>query len=224
MNETVKTGDGSNTLYHTSTGEHYHSVHGAVSESRHVFIEAGLKHFLSSENPDQVRILEIGFGTGLNFLLSATHCENTPVTLSYTGIEAYPLTADKLLQTEYHAYTSPLLWGAFLTNYPYVLTRRLNILVNCDLTVIPQKLSETCFRDTYDIIYFDAFSAIHQPELWTKASIAHCTNCLNEGGIFVTYAITGELKRNLRSLGFTVEKLPGAPGKREMLRATKNAG
>ena len=215
----VTTADGSKTIYNATVGEHYHSRHGALQESLHVFVNAGLDYFLAQNDASQVSILEVGFGTGLNFLLSAAYCTDHQINLQYTGIEAYPLTADMMTQTGYGQYVPAELWSSYLQHYPDALKNEVNINADTQLHIANCKLMEFKTDQQFDIIYFDAFAAVHQPEMWELPAISHVTQFLKPGGVFVTYAITGNLKRMLKSLGFSIQKIPGAPGKREMLRA-----
>jgi tRNA U34 5-methylaminomethyl-2-thiouridine-forming methyltransferase MnmC len=222
MLEIVKTADGSNTIYNAEVGENYHSKHGALQESRHVFVNSGLEYFLERNNTKKgVSILEVGFGTGLNFLLSADFCAEKSIGLNYTGIEAYPLTNEMIGKTGYDQYLSPATWGNFIEKYPDSLRSEIAITPNCTLQIAPCKLSDFRSGKQFDIIYFDAFAAAYQPEMWDEKAIAHTIQFLKPGGVFVTYAITGNLKRAVKARGCKVEKAPGAPGKREMLRATK---
>lgn len=222
MNILTKTADGSNTLFNETIGEHYHSAHGALQESKHVFINAGLK-FAIEQNPDQeIKVLEVGFGTGLNFMLSFAHCEEQNIKLSYTGIEAFPLTRDVIEQTGYNGYVESEEWNKFIENYDLALNEPQQISSHCELKIAHQTLQAFKAEELFDLLYYDAFSVRHQPELWTNEIIAHACSFIKPGGIFVTYAITGNLKRAVKACGFTIEKLPGAPGKREMLRAKKN--
>lgn len=217
----VPTADGSNTIYNAEVGEHYHSRHGALQESLHVFVKSGLQYFLERNETTEVRILEVGFGTGLNFLLTADTCAGKQIKLDYTGIEAYPVSAEMMRQTGYQQYIPKLLWEQFNNNYPAALTGKVEIDNTVQLHIAHSKLLDFKTEEHVDIIYFDAFAATHQPEMWTEEAIGHTVSFLKPGGVFVTYAITGNLKRMLKSLGFKVEKAPGAPGKREMLRAVK---
>ncbi|HEY0670521.1 MAG TPA: tRNA (5-methylaminomethyl-2-thiouridine)(34)-methyltransferase MnmD [Sphingobacteriaceae bacterium] len=219
----VKTNDGSLTFFNAEVGEHYHSKHGALQESRHVFLNSGLLYFLS-QNPEPVgniHILEAGFGTGLNFLLSADFCSANKINLDYTGIEAYPLSDNMIKQTGYNTYISEDLWNTFTEKYPYSLKQEVPLNGNCQLQIAHCKLLEFSSTKQFNIVYFDAFAAVHQPEMWEYESINHICSFLKPGGVFVTYAITGNLKRIMKSIGFAIEKAPGAPGKREMLRAVK---
>jgi tRNA U34 5-methylaminomethyl-2-thiouridine-forming methyltransferase MnmC len=227
----VETADGSNTIYNPQVGENYHSKHGALQESRHVFVNSGLLYFLESalaksppaeETFDKtISILEVGFGTGLNFLLSADACMQKGIKLNYTGIEAYLLTLEMNSKTGYDKYVSTELWQQFIANYQNSILAPAEIDPFCNLQIANCELLNFQSGKQFDIIYFDAFAAIHQPEMWDETAISHTIQFLKPGGVFVTYAITGNLKRTLKALGCKVEKAPGAPGKREMLRAVK---
>lgn len=221
MNKITLTADGSNTLYNETIGEHYHSKHGALQESKHVFIDAGLKHAISCFAGQEINILEVGFGTGLNFLLSAEWCAEQQIPLKYTALEAFPLTIEELESTGYNNYLSREIWEGMVNNYGKALQQAVNILPLQQLRIVHTYLQRYETTGYFDLIYYDAFSVQHQPEMWTDEIIAHACQFLKPGGIFVTYAITGKLKRALKAIGFTIEKLPGAPGKREMLRGIK---
>ena len=223
MNILTKTADGSNTLFNETIGEHYHSAHGALQESKHVFIAAGLQHAIEKSPAQEIKILEVGFGTGLNFILSFAHCEENNAKLNYTGIEAFPLTRNVLEQTGYNQYVPKFIWTSFIENYELALTQSHKLSPNCELTIAHTTLIDFKSENLYDVIYYDAFSVQHQPEMWTNEMIAHVCSFLKPNGCFVTYAITGNLKRAVKICGFTIEKLPGAPGKREMLRAVKQS-
>ncbi|MDB5122746.1 MAG: mnmC [Mucilaginibacter sp.] len=236
MLELVPTADGSNTIYNPEVGENYHSRNGALQESKHVFVNSGLCYYLQKSSPLNgspsggdlegalaVSILEVGFGTGLNFLLSADLCAEKKIDLEYIGIEAYPLTKELITQTGYDQYVSADTWQSFINNYEQSLLSPIKIHPSCKLQIANCKLSDFQSEKQYDIIYYDAFAAARQPEMWDEAAIAHTIRFLKPGGVFVTYAITGNLKRALKALGCTIEKAPGAAGKREMLRAVKIA-
>ena len=218
----ITTADGSKTIFNPAIGENYHSKHGALQESKHVFLKSGLEYFLEKENTSSVSILEVGFGTGLNFLLSADYCIKKHINLDYIGIEAYPLSSEMLADTGYGSYVSDFVFESFLKQYSRSLTAQISLNDYVTLKVAHCKLLEFESDVQFDVLYFDAFAAIHQPEMWSQEAIEHCCHFLKPGGVFVTYAITGNLKRTMKSLGFAIEKAPGAPGKREMLRAVKN--
>ncbi|WP_134090901.1 tRNA (5-methylaminomethyl-2-thiouridine)(34)-methyltransferase MnmD [Olivibacter sp. XZL3] len=220
----VTTADGSKTIFHEAIGEHYHSKHGAVQESKHVFLSSGLKYFLEqteNRSTDSVSILEVGFGTGLNFLLTADYCYQKSLTLSYTGIEAFPLEPDMIKQTGYEKEVETTLWQSFSDQYTKALTTPQHLANGITWSIAHKRALDFDSQQRFDIIYFDAFAAVHQPEMWGLETLAHVCSFLNRGGVFVTYAITGNLKRIMKSIGFSIEKAPGAPGKREMLRAVK---
>jgi len=222
MLKLVTTGDGSKTIYNSDVGENYHSLHGALQESTHVFLNSGLKYLLAQDKTVNISILEVGFGTGLNFLLSADYCTANRIQLEYTGIEAYPLSVELIGQTGYNEYVPAHLWDSFIKLYPNFLKASVDINQLCQLQIAHCELLNFSSDKQFDVIYFDAFASARQPEMWSEEAITHTIGFLKPDGVFVTYAITGNLKRLLKALGLKVEKAPGAPGKREMLRATKN--
>jgi tRNA U34 5-methylaminomethyl-2-thiouridine-forming methyltransferase MnmC len=217
----VTTADGSKTIYNPTVGENYHSKHGALQESKHVFLKSGLEYYLQKTESQEVKILEVGFGTGLNFLLSANYCTEHNVKLLYVGIEAYPISIDLMQQTGYSAFASKNLYQQFLENYALGFNRAFPVNDCCQLEIVHGKLQHFESDHLFDVVYFDAFAAIHQPDMWSQESLERCCRHLRKDGVFVTYAITGNLKRIMKGLGFDIEKAPGAPGKREMLRAIK---
>jgi tRNA U34 5-methylaminomethyl-2-thiouridine-forming methyltransferase MnmC len=219
----VSTSDGSKTIYNPQVNENYHSKHGALQESMHVFVNMGLSYFLKqfSYPLNEVSILEVGFGTGLNFLLSANLCTQKNINLNYTGIEAFPLTQEMIIQTEYNEYVNDKLWDAYILNYPKTILHTTTLNDFTKLKIQHSSLLNYQSTNLVDIIYFDAFAKLHQPEMWSLESLTHTIKFLKPGGVFVTYAITGDLKRMLIGLGMQIEKVKGAPGKREMLRAIK---
>ena len=204
MIKVITTSDGSTSLLNTELDETYHSIHGAVQESTHVFIRNGLDKCASEE----VNIFEVGFGTGLNALLTAL--SNRKV--NYTTIEAFPLTEEVYNQLNYEP--RELLLD---------LHRNQELETsNFKLTKIHSTLESVSLPDNhFDIIYFDAFAPSKQPSMWELPMIAKVCNALVPGGLFVTYCAKGQLKRDLRSLGMEVETLAGPPGKKEMVRGTK---
>lgn len=217
----VTTADGSKTVYHPIIQENYHSRNGALQESNHVFLNSGLRYYLADKITTQVAVLEVGFGTGLNFLLTQDFCTGKEITLHYVGLEAYPLSLDLIKAADYQLWVSANTWALFQANYEKALTE--NVMLNdfCSLHIaaIDAHIYQTDLQ--FDVIYFDAFASSNQPEMWTKEFITHILSFLKSGGVFVTYAITGDLKRIMKSQGMKIEKAPGAAGKREMLRAVK---
>jgi tRNA U34 5-methylaminomethyl-2-thiouridine-forming methyltransferase MnmC len=208
-----KTEDGSNTLYSQELNEHYHSVHGAVQESEHIFIKYGLKHILSTT--PQPSILEIGFGTGLNCLLTLRNVTN----IKYTSIEKYPISAKQAIELEYAVNKEEqdlfrqlheASWNTALKVNGTQLFKVKDDIVTCDFGM-----------DNYDLIYFDAFSPEVQPDLWTTTIFEKMFLALRKGGVLLTYCAKGSVKRGLKSVGFSIDNPPGPPGKREITRATK---
>ncbi|MBL4624870.1 MAG: tRNA (5-methylaminomethyl-2-thiouridine)(34)-methyltransferase MnmD [Flavobacteriales bacterium] len=208
----VKTEDGSNTLYVKELDEHYHSIHGAIQESQHVFIRHGLKPILPDHpNPS---ILEIGFGTGLNCLLTLQNA-----TVNYTSIEKYPISVEQALEMEYPATVEDRDLFRKLHKAPW--NKEMN-LQGCSLYKIKEDLLTYEFgNEKYDLIYFDAFSPGVQPDLWSEDIFDKMYSALRQGGVLVTYCAKGIVKRRLKAVGFTIENPPGPPGKREITRATK---
>ncbi|MDB4926170.1 tRNA (5-methylaminomethyl-2-thiouridine)(34)-methyltransferase MnmD [Mucilaginibacter sp.] len=222
MLKLVQTADGSNTIFNAEVGENYHSRHGALQESKHVFVNSGLSYYLDNNNLKKVSILEVGFGTGLNFLLSADFCTEQNIHLDYTGIEAYPLNKDMIDKTGYDQYVNAALWDDFINSYSVSLLAPVQLNPNCQLQIANCQLLNFQSDKKFDVVYFDAFAAVHQPEMWNEEAISHTIKFLKPGGVFVTYAITGNLKRMLKGLGLQkIQKIPGAAGKREMLRAVR---
>ncbi len=221
MLQLIQTTDGSNTIYNSEIGENYHSKHGALQESQHVFLNSGLQYFLSVKEASQVSVLEVGLGTGLNFLLSADYCTQQQIKLDYVGIEAFPLNTDLISQTGYEQYVDPELWNNFQGMYPSSINHKVKINSFCQLELAHTELQNFESPQQFNVVYFDAFAAAFQPEMWSEEAIAHTVSFLKPGGVFVSYAITGNLKRQLKTLGFKIEKAPGASGKREMLRAMR---
>ncbi len=217
----VTTADGSKTLYNAEIGECYHSKHGAVQESRHVFIKTGLDHYQQRTGASDVAILEVGFGTGLNFLQTAHFIRDKPFQVDYVGIEGFPLPLATVAATGYNETVDAAVWSAYLHHYEAALQQQVQMHERLQFCIAHTLLMDFQTEKRFDVVYFDAFAAIHQPEMWSDAALAHVAQFVKPGGVFVTYAITGNLKRSMKSLGFSIEKAPGAPGKREMLRATK---
>lgn len=214
--EIRQTADGSPTIYLPSCGESYHSKHGAIQEAFHVFIHNGL-HCLKKQ---QINLLEIGFGTALNVLITAIEAEKNDVHISYEAVEAFPLTIDEVQQLNYAQ-----LLGVSESNFQRFHTTPWEIEVvlspHFSLKKRQQQFEEITDSERFDLIYYDAFGARVQPELWTATMFRKMYNALSPGGILVTYASKSSARRAMLEVGFTVEKLPGPVGRREMLRATK---
>ena len=211
-----KTADGSLTFFVPELNEHYHSVNGALTESKHVFIDAGLNQIDKKE----ISILEIGFGTGLNAILSYREAKSKNIRIHYTTIELYPL--DKIQ-------ISPLNFSDKIG----VNNSVFESLHSCEwdqdacidplftLHKIKGDLIKTRFNQKFDLIYFDAFAPDKQPEMWTPEIFLHLFEQTNPNGILTTYCAKGAVRRMLQAAGYVTERLPGPPGKREMLRARR---
>lgn len=213
------TKDGSSTLFVPELNQHYHSIHGAIQESQHVFLKAG---FGEKWRADDLCILEVGLGTGLNALLTALESRGHHTKVHYTAIEKYPLSEKEWPALNYHEQlTDPKAladleaihkasWGEFVPIHPHFELRK-----------IQGDLRDFSADAEYDLIYFDAFAPDAQNELWSEAVFASMFQALKAGGLLTTYCVKGAIRRNMKAAGFEVEKIPGPPGKREMARAWK---
>jgi tRNA U34 5-methylaminomethyl-2-thiouridine-forming methyltransferase MnmC len=215
------TGDGSHTLFVPETGEHYHSIYGAIAESRHIFLEAGFKHIL--RHNEKVRVLEIGFGTGLNALLTCIEAEISGHQVKYTAIERFPLKEDVYSILNYKDLINhPGSREVFLRLHQMPWNEKGNLSNNFSLQKFAISLQDyRPEKGSFDLVYFDAFGPDIQPEMWTGEVFDKMAFCLRYDGGLVTYSTKGTVKRNLKSAGFKIEKLPGPIGKREILRAIK---
>ena len=218
----ITTADGSKTIQIEDWNEQYHSKHGAINEANHVFIKSGLLHFFQLfPKTTSISILEIGFGTGLNAFLSAIEAERLKVCINYVGVDAYPVEEVEISQLNYVQEIDENN-GDLFTKLHTTKWDTSNAITNTfQLTKRQQFFSDITDVAQFDIIYFDAFGARVQPELWTKAMFQIMYKALKPKGVLVTYAAIGDVKRNMKELGFIVERLEGPPGKRHMLRATK---
>ena len=218
----IKTGDGSVTINIPHWNEQYHSKHGAIQEARHVFLEMGLQYVLDNYKTEPLNILEIGFGTGLNALLTFQMADAEKVQINYTGVEAYPIKPEELNALNYPE-ASGYKENArlFETMHSLPWEEKLELTPNFKLIKQQKKFEEIEDTSKYNIIYFDAFGARVQPHLWTEEIFAKMYHALMKNGVLVTYSAKGSVRRAMQSIGFKVERLPGPPGKREMLRAVK---
>jgi len=213
----VKTKDGSHTLYVPELNEHYHSIHGALQESEHIFIKSGFD-FVAA-NP--VRIFEVGFGTGLNAYLTALRCLEGKREVFYTSIEKYPLDDDIVKELNYTRLAGKERPEIFRSIHSSAWGSAQKIIANFTLTKINADLTSSEPGGQFDIIYFDAFGPGKQPEMWTPDIMKKMSAVAAPGCVLVTYSVKGDVKRNLLKAGFEVNLLPGPPGKRHILRAIK---
>jgi tRNA U34 5-methylaminomethyl-2-thiouridine-forming methyltransferase MnmC len=221
--EVRTTEDGSSTLYVPALDEHYHSTHGALREAQHVYLGAGLEPSLTEAGP--VRVLEIGFGTGLNALLTLQRSLSATPVIEYDTLEKYPLppTVIQSLGVEryvlnpellaYHEQLHAALWNEAVPITPRFRLRKLHGALQ-ETTLLSQR---------YNVVYFDAFAPEKQPDMWTETVFEQLYQATAPAGVLVSYCAKGSFRRSLKAAGWLVEKLPGPPGKREMTRARKPA-
>jgi tRNA U34 5-methylaminomethyl-2-thiouridine-forming methyltransferase MnmC len=216
--EIIQTLDGSTTIHLQEWDECYHSKHGAIQEAQHVFIKNGLSLFQNK----QISILEIGFGTGLNAFITFLEASKMNQSIDYVGVEAYPISAEEVVSMNYvdelnASNESPVFKKMHESNWEE------KIVLRDDFTLTKRKqfFEEIDDFEKFDLIYFDAFGYRVQPELWSTAIFEKMYNALKPNSVLVTYAARGVVKRSMIEVGFTVEKLAGPPGKREMFRARK---
>ena len=224
----ITTADGSKTIHLPEWDEQYHSKHGAVQEALHVFIKTGLHHLchsvLDSESIKDISILEIGFGTGLNAYLTMLESSKLNIAIDYVGVEAYPVNAKEIQVLNYpKIIINKEQDGLFDALHIKDWETKHQITNSFTLTKRQQFFKDINEVDTYNLIYFDAFGARVQPELWTEDIFLKMYKALKPKGVLVTYSAKGSVRRAMQAVGFIVERLPGPPGKREMLRATKHS-
>jgi tRNA U34 5-methylaminomethyl-2-thiouridine-forming methyltransferase MnmC len=211
------TADGSTSFHIPQWNEQYHSKHGAIQEAYHVFIKAGLNLF---EDSSSVSILEIGFGTGLNAFITFLESMKRNLSINYVGVEKYPLSEQEIKLLNY---VSSLNASEFEDVFKKMhnLDNKTFLKSNFSLTKRKQDFNEIVDVNEFDLIYFDAFGARVQPELWTESIFKKMFIALKNNGALVTYSAKGSVRRAMLAVGFEVEKIPGPKGKREMLRAFK---
>ena len=218
----IKTGDGSTTIHLPDWNEQYHSKHGAINEARHVFIQNGFDYILQQRSYNPLKILEIGFGTGLNAFITYLEAEKRRQNVHYTGVEAYPLKKNEIELLNYPEELSVKEKQEFFIQMhtsDWESEEKISSVFN--LIKRQQFFDEIKDEKRFDLVYFDAFGARVQPELWTVEIFKKMFTAIKDNGVLVTYAAKGSVRRAMQQVGFTVERLPGPPGKREMLRALK---
>jgi tRNA U34 5-methylaminomethyl-2-thiouridine-forming methyltransferase MnmC len=224
MDEIFVTQDGSHTIATSRFGVTYHSKYGAITESRHVFIQAGLQPLLLNP-PKTIHILEIGLGTGLNALLSFQEILNRPIKVYYEAIEGFPLESHLAQQLNYPAQIDGKEQALLEVVQQKIHSSAWEkpVQLNEDFTLCKRlgEFEQLQYEPHFHLIYFDAFAPTTQPELWEPPLLQKMYDALLPEGVLVTYCAKGEFKRNLKKVGFAVEALPGPPGKREMTKAIK---
>ena len=217
------TEDGSHSVYSEQLGVSYHSKHGAIQETQHVFINAGLEYILQ-KSPTEINILEIGFGTGLNAFMTFLESERQPIsaTINYFAIEAYPLSMEQVFQLNYVEQLDAKIYeDIFLKMHSCEWSEVHPLSKKFNFQKLLMNFEDLDFQNHMDLIYFDAFAPDVQPQLWEQDLMERMFNALRSQGVLTTYCAKGVVKRTLKSVGFFIEALPGPPGKREMTRAIK---
>ena len=215
--ELIETKDGSHSLYNTDLDETYHSVHGALNESLHVFIKNGLQEV--AKNSSEINILEVGFGTGLNTVLTIQEADKDHLSINYFTLEPSPLPSDVIEKLNYKILLNN---KYFKLIHQYEWDKENIIFPHFKFTKFNTTLQKVNLSLPIDLVYFDAFAPRVQPELWTIDIFEKLFEMMTSNAILVTYCAKGEVKRSLKKAGFIVETLHGPPGKREMIRARKN--
>ncbi len=216
--EIIITEDGSTSIHLPDWNENYHSKHGAIQEARHVFIKNGLALF----DNQPVSILEIGFGTGLNAIITYLESEKNHQKIDYFGVEAFPVSSEEIEMMNYmQQLNASNSQETFEKMHQSVWEEKVELSAHFSITKRKQFFNDIIDQNCIDLIYFDAFGYRVQPELWSTEIFHKMFDALKPNGILVTYAARGVVKRSMIEVGFTVEKLAGPPGKREMFRARK---
>ena len=215
-NNIILTDDGSNSIFNCNINESYHSKYGAIIESQHVFINYGLKFVFKKE----IKIFEVGFGTGLNALLSYIYCDNHKIKIDYQTIEKFPLKKAYYLPLNFSEQLK-IKKNIFINLHSSKWESKLEISDFFSITKYAQDLTDFNHEFYYDLIYFDAFSPEKQPELWTEKNFKKLYKNLNYNGILITYCAKGLIKRTLKKVGFKIYSFPGPKGKREITQARK---
>ena len=215
-----KTEDGSPTIYLPELDEHYHSVHGAIQESSHIFIQAGLRSLPTGH----IRILEVGFGTGLNAFLTLLETFNNPnLSIEYFTVERYPLSTDITEQLDYPHLLAPDRADLFAALHRAPWDKPVNITPAFTLHKIEGDIATVPLPDDINLIYFDAFAPEKQPKMWQQPIFDRIASHTSPQGVVVTYCAKGDVRRGWQAAGFRMEKLPGPPGKRHILRGIKES-
>lgn len=216
----IVTEDNSKTLLIPSLNETYHSTKGALTESIHVFIKEGLSKINSTST---IQILEMGFGTGLNLLVTLDYVRNKNIGIDYSTIEKHPLDNSLIQALDYSKlYQNKTIIDHYLYAHQAEWGIKIQLNDEFSFTKLHQDVQFVNLQDeSYDLIYYDAFGPKIQPDLWKPTLLSKMYRCLRPQGMLVTYCAQGQFKRNLKEVSFHVESLPGPPGKREMVRATK---
>ncbi len=216
----IITEDGSHSIQSQQFGVSYHSIHGAITETAHVFIKSGLEHKLKTQK-DKIHLLEIGLGTGLNAFMSLLYAEKHAKSIHYTSLEAFPITEQQALQLNFPQLLDPSQVEAFQQIHKTPWEELHQLSKHFIFKKVKTEFTKYSYPQVFDLVYFDAFAPTSQPQFWEEPFLEKIYSCLKEDGILTTYCAKGSFKRALKAVGFKVESIPGPPRKREMTRAIK---
>jgi tRNA U34 5-methylaminomethyl-2-thiouridine-forming methyltransferase MnmC len=217
MTSIIKTGDGSDTLYSNKFNDQYHSTFGALQESQFIYIQTGLNYC----EQNSLKIFEVGFGTGLNAILTFIEGFNKKIDIEYHAIELFPINIETINQLNYFEFISNDQKSVYKKLHTCKWNKKIEIAENFIFKKIMYDFNNYIFKEKYDLIYFDAFAPEKQPDMWSNENFAKLYATLNNNGILTTYSSKGIVKNNLRKAGFKVVRLDGPTGKRHILRAHK---
>ncbi|MBT8245347.1 MAG: tRNA (5-methylaminomethyl-2-thiouridine)(34)-methyltransferase MnmD [Winogradskyella sp.] len=221
----ITTADGSKTIQVEDWNEQYHSIHGAINEANHVFLKHGLLYFyselISKSYQNEISILEIGFGTGLNAFLTLIEAEKQSLNINYVGVEAYPVKTEEVEALNYSELISENYETEFEKLHNSLWEKNLRITDHFQLKKEKKFFKDITAISEFDIVYFDAFGARVQPDLWTETIFKIMYNAMKPNSVLTTYSAMGSARRAMQAVGFEVQRLEGPPNKRHMLRAIK---
>ncbi|MFZ1808934.1 MAG: tRNA (5-methylaminomethyl-2-thiouridine)(34)-methyltransferase MnmD [Cyclobacteriaceae bacterium] len=219
MLQLINTSDGSHTIKNIELNETYHSTHGAIQESRHIYIDQGLHYFIDRFQAKSIKILEVGFGTGLNALLTMLDERTRGSRKTYHTVEAFPLPDEVIKQLNYPDHLGNRAAFCFSELHHAKWDREVEVVADFVIHKMHADIGSLKLDGNYDLVYFDAFAPKVQPEIWAKSVLANVIRVMSDNGVLVTYCASGQFKRDLKDLNMEVEEVPGPPGKRVMVRA-----
>ncbi|MGE5356186.1 MAG: tRNA (5-methylaminomethyl-2-thiouridine)(34)-methyltransferase MnmD [Deltaproteobacteria bacterium] len=220
-NKVILTNDGSNSIFSEQFNCTYHSVHGAMQESQHIFISAGLDFYLKKSGKNTIKVLEFGFGTGLNALLSMKYSVDKNIHIDYSTIEAFPVSEEIFSQLNFIAENDLNTFAEEFIEMHNTCEPVISLNRCFSFSKYIARFEDFSTEQQFDLIFYDAFGPDEQPHLWARPFLDKIPHLLNENGVLVTYCVKGSFKRALSEIGFAVNKIPGPIGKREILRAEK---
>ena len=217
----INTSDGSHTLYNEKINETYHSIHGAIQESEYIYINSGINYFIKNHKKEKIKILEIGFGTGLNALLTYKFSLSNKYTFHYNTIESNPLKMEIVNKLNYIDILGKKYRDIFTLIHSQKSDEEIEISSKLFFNKQIIRLEEFKSKKKYDIIFFDAFAPSKQPNIWRAQNLQKVYDAMEKNAILVTYCSSGKFKKTLEKLGYKIEVISGPPGKKEMVRASK---